>query len=100
MRTLFAVTRTKGKRWNETKSMRSQLEWTEHAAFMYKLSSDGFVVLGGPLGESGDDILLAIKADNEDHVRLVLEQDPWTKSGILDLKSIQPWTILLESTKR
>jgi uncharacterized protein YciI len=97
--TLFAVVRTKGSAWDPNKLMRSQQQWSEHASFMDRLAADGFVVLGGPLGD-GDDFLLAIKAADEDEARFVLEQDPWTKSGILDVKSVQTWTILLESPER
>lgn len=99
MRTLFAVVRTKGRAWDPTKPMRYQQGWSEHAMFMDKLAADGFVVLGGPLGTSGD-VLLAIKARDESEVRSTLQRDPWSQSGILDVKSIQPWTILLESAKK
>lgn len=99
MRTLFAVVRTKGQRWEPAKPLRSQPRWSEHATFMDKLAADGFVVLGGPLGNSGD-FLLAIKANDESEVKFTLQRDPWSKSGILDVKSIQPWTILLESAER
>jgi hypothetical protein len=66
---------------------------------MDKLAADGFVVLGGPLGTSGD-ILLAIKATDESEVKFTLQRDPCSHSGILDVKSIQLWTILLESAER
>ena len=79
--------------------MRSQQQWTEHAVFMDKLAAQGFVVLGGPLGETGD-FLFAIKAADENEIRANLQQDPWSNSGMLDIKSIQPWTILLESPER
>ena len=69
---------------------------------MDKLAADGFVVLGGPLGNVGDEhrVLLAIKATDETEVKRTLERDPWSESAILEVKSIQPWTILLESAKR
>ena len=38
-------------------------QWDEHAAFMNALVDDGFVVLGGPLGDEGK-ILLIIKAQS------------------------------------
>jgi len=99
MRTLFAVVRTKGQAWDVAKPMRSQPQWSEHALFMDRLAADGFVILGGPLGHSGD-ILLAIKATDESEVKFTLQRDPWSQAGILKLKSIQPWTILLESAER
>jgi len=76
--------------------MRSQLRWSEHAAFMDRLAADGFIVLGGPVGD-GDDFLFAIKAADERAIRLTLQADPWSESHMLEIKSIQPWTVLLES---
>jgi uncharacterized protein YciI len=99
MRSLFALVRTKGKTWDTARPMRSQQQWTEHAVFMERLAAQGFIVLGGPLGESGD-FLFAVKATDENDIRATLQQDPWSKSGMLEVKSIQPWTILLESPER
>ena len=77
-------------------SLRSQQEWDEHALFMDGLAADGVLVLGGPL-EGTPDFLLAVKAADEAEVRSILDSDPWSKLGLLDVKSIQVWTILLES---
>ena len=99
MRTLFAVVRTKGDAWDATKPMRSQEQWSEHAVFMDRLAAQAFIVLGGPLGETGD-FLLAVRAADENEIRATLQQDPWSQSGMLAIKSIQPWTILLESPER
>ena len=96
MRDLFAVIRTKGKAWDAAKPMRSQHQWSEHADFMTRLAAQGFIVLGGPLGETGD-FMFAVKAADEGAIRITLQQDPWSKSEIVEVKSIQPWTILLES---
>jgi len=54
------------------------------------------VVLGGPLGD-GAEVLLIMAADGEDTVRARLATDPWTVSGLLELKSVEPWTVLLDS---
>jgi uncharacterized protein YciI len=99
MRALFAVVRTKGKAWDAAKPMRSQQQWPEHADFMNGLAAQGFIVLGGPLGETGD-FLFAVKATDESAIRATLQKDPWSTSGMLEVKSIQPWTILLESPER
>jgi hypothetical protein len=66
---------------------------------MDRLAADGFVLLGGPLGTS-DGILLAIKATGESQVKLTLERDPGSKLGILEVKRIQTWTVLLESAEK
>ena len=47
--------------------MREQHKWKEHAAFMNALAEEGFVVLGGPLGD-GAQILLIVHADSEDAI--------------------------------
>jgi uncharacterized protein YciI len=99
MRTLFAVIRTKGPAWDHTKPLRSQTQWTEHAEFMDRLAESGFIILGGPLGDSGD-VLLVIDAATEEEIRSRLSGDPWSPSGMLEIKSIRPWNILLESPKR
>lgn len=99
MRTLFAVIRTRGHSWDTSKSMRSQQQWIEHAHFMDKLAADGFVLLGGPLGD-GSDILLVINAASESEVTATLSDDPWSESGILEIKNIQRWSILLESGEK
>jgi uncharacterized protein YciI len=62
---------------------------------MEALVDDGFIVLGGPLG--GDrEILHAISAQSEEAVRERLAADNWARNGMLTIKSIEPWTILLD----
>jgi uncharacterized protein YciI len=45
----------------------------------------GFVVFGGPLGKSGD-VLLIIDAPDANAIDATLARDPWTQSGILEAK--------------
>ena len=75
--------------------MRAQSLWTEHAAFMNGLTSEGFVVLGGPLGE-GAEVLLIVDAAGPDVIRTRLAADPWSPAGLLEIVEIEPWTILLD----
>jgi len=95
MPTYFAVRRARGPAWNATAPMRDQALWAEHAAFMNALAAEGFVVLGGPLG-TGEEVLLVINAASEDIIRARLAADPWTDARLLVVKSVQPWTVLLE----
>jgi uncharacterized protein YciI len=62
---------------------------------MTALAAEGFVVLGGPLGE-GEDTLLIVDAGSEEAIRTRLAADPWTKSALLDTGRVEPWTILLD----
>jgi uncharacterized protein YciI len=75
--------------------MRDQALWAGHAAFMNALAAEGFVVLGGPLG-TGEEVLLVIDAASEDTIRARLAGDPWTDARLLVIKSVQPWTVLLD----
>jgi uncharacterized protein YciI len=62
---------------------------------MDDLVQEGFIVLGGPLG--GDrEILHAISAPSEQAVRERLAEDNWARNGMLKIKSIEPWTVLLD----
>jgi uncharacterized protein YciI len=96
MKRLFVVTRIRGKAWDSTKAMSSQEQWPEHATFMDELANNRFVVLGGPLGDEGN-ILLVVDAADENEIRSTLARDPWSKSGILEVQSIQLWTVLLQA---
>jgi uncharacterized protein YciI len=91
----YVVTRSKGPAWDHARKRREQDGWDEHAAFMDELAAEGFVLLGGPLGEEdGDDALLIVDADSEAVVRARLAEDPWPDE-MLTTASIRPWTVLL-----
>jgi uncharacterized protein YciI len=90
----FAVMREAGPGWDSTKSLRDQVAWEEHAAFMNALDDEGFVVIGGPVG-GGPRTLLMVEAASEDEVRRRLGEDPWTPLGLLTVASVEPWEVLL-----
>ena len=92
----FAVTRERGPAWNSSVPMRKQKRWNDHAAFMDALAEEGFVVLGGPLGEGESRFLLIFNADSEKAVETRLAADPWTPMRLLQITKIEPWEILLE----
>lgn len=95
----YAVVRSKGPGWDHGRKRREQQGWDEHAAFMDALAADGFVVLGGPLGqEDGDDVLLIVDADSEADIHARLAEDPWPDE-MLTTASIRPWTVLLRGPK-
>ena len=99
--TRFMVLQAKGPSWDPNRLRRTQALWDEHAVFMDKLTAEGFIVLGGPLGEGdGEDALLVVDAPNEDAIISTLESDTWIKAGILEIKTIQRWTIFLEAEKQ
>ena len=99
MPTYLAVRRVRGPAWKADLPMRSQAQWAEHAAFMNGLAAEGLIVLGGPLG-AGEEVLLVFEAQSEEVVRKRLAADPWSAAGLLEIKIVEPWTILLDSRSR
>jgi uncharacterized protein YciI len=91
----FLVESAKGPTWDHTQRRREQAGWDEHAAFMDALVEDGFVVLGGPIGEGdGENTLLVVEAASEAAVRERLAGDPWSDS-VLRIESVRRWSIWL-----
>ena len=96
MQQLFAVIRTRGPAWQDSRSMESQADWASHASFMNSLAKEGFVILGGPL-EGSPDVLLVIGAKTPDEVRARLAEDPWASKDLLRITRVAPWTLRLGS---
>jgi uncharacterized protein YciI len=74
--------------------MVDQVAWPEHAAFMNRLVDEGFVVLGGPLGD-GERVLLVVNAESEMAIRRRIDADPWTPLRLLPIARVEPWQVLL-----
>src|SRR6266487_4644350 len=72
----FAVTLVHGQNWDASRQIRQQQAWDQHAAFMDGLVDDGFLVLGGPLGD-GERTLHAVEAADEREIWARLAEDPW-----------------------
>ena len=92
----FAVSLVHGPRWDSSRQIREQEAWDGHAAFMDGLVDDGFVVLGGPVGD-GEQTLHLIEAADENGVRARLGGDPWASAGLLQVGTIEPWALWLDS---
>ena len=90
----FAVKRERGPAWDDSRSLREQEQWPEHADFMEALVDDGFILLGGPVGD-GVRTLLIVDAASKEAIDERLAADPWTPTGLLRIASVEPWEILL-----
>ncbi|MGP6159319.1 MAG: YciI family protein [Vulcanimicrobiaceae bacterium] len=90
----FVVTLECGPAWDAARSMREQERWDEHAAYMDGLVEEGFIVLGGPLGD-GPKRMLVVKAESEEAIERRLAPDPWRSMQLLRTVSVQRWKILL-----
>ena len=95
----FVLTMAHGTSWDDSLPIRQQRAWDDHAAFMDSLVEEGFVVLGGPLGD-GRRALLVIEASDESMIEPRLREDPWASMDLLRIGSIEPWTIWLDGTHR
>ena len=65
---------------------------------MDRLTDEGVVILGGPVGEGdGEDTLLVVDVESEAAIRTGLADDPWA-NRILTIRSVEPWTVWLRAT--
>ena len=92
----FAVRLVHGSGWDPLRQVRDQDGWSEHAAFMDGLVDDGFIILGGPVG-GGEQTLHAVEAADEREIRARLDLDPWAAAGLLQIGTIEPWALWLDS---
>jgi len=90
----FLVTSVWGPSQDPSRGRREQDGWDEHAAFMDGLVEDGFVVLGGPVDD--ERAMLLVEASDEDEVRSRLAEDPWRRTGMLQIGELVRWTIWLD----
>jgi hypothetical protein len=91
----LVILRRSGPEYDHSKPLEEQSGWDEHAAFMDGLVDDGFIVLGGVLG---DEVRTAhaVEAESEDAIRERLARDPWSGTHLV-VDSIDQWTIRLDS---
>lgn len=92
----FAVRLVHGPGWDPSRPIREQDGWDAHAAFMDGLVDDGFLIIGGPVGD-GTQTLHAVDAANENEVRARFRADPWAPAGLLQVGAIEPWALWLDS---
>lgn len=96
----YLVEQAKGPAWDHSRRRREQAGWDAHAKFMDALAEDGFVVLGGPIGEGdGENALLVVDAHDEAAIRARLAKDPWS-DDLLTIASIRPWSVWLRAPLR
>ena len=88
------VTRS-GYQYDPALPMGRQTRWAEHAAFMNGLVDDGFILLGGPLGDEYR-VVHAVEAESEQEVRARFAADPWSETHVR-VEAVEPWTIVLDA---
>ena len=85
----------RGGPWNWDRDLRGQADFDDHARFVDDLVDSGFIMLGGPL-QGEREVLIIVSAPDEDAVRQRFANDPWVRSGMLTLTTVERWTILLD----
>ena len=93
----YLVELAHGPAWDHGRGLRDQEGWDEHATFMDALTEEGIVILGGPVGEAGDEVLLVVDVESEAAIRTGLADDPWA-NDMLTITSVEPWSVLLRAT--
>jgi hypothetical protein len=93
----YLVKLAHGPAWDHARGLRDQEGWDEHATFMDVLTEEGIVILGGPVGEAGDEVLLVVDVESETAIRTRLADDPWA-NDMLTIESVEPWLVLLRPT--
>ncbi|HEY7835045.1 MAG TPA: YciI family protein [Ktedonobacterales bacterium] len=96
----YAVVQDHAENWDASVHLRQQQGWDEHAAFMDALVDDGSIILGGPLGDGGEQALLIFAAASKEAIEAKLAADPWRRAGMLRTASITRWKILLDGRSR
>src|SRR5438067_9465415 len=96
MKRLFAVIRSRGGAWQASRALEEQEAWDAHASFMNSLEKEGFIVLGGPLEETADVLLIARAATSNEIIQR-LSADPWTSLDLLRVTRVTQWTLRLGS---
>ncbi len=91
----FAVTLVHASNWDTQRTIREQAGWAEHAAFMDGLVDDGFIIVGGPLGD-GEETLHLVVALDEQTLRVRISSDPWAEMGLLEVDSVAEWSLWLD----
>ncbi|HEU5107524.1 MAG TPA: YciI family protein [Micromonosporaceae bacterium] len=96
---VFAVITARGPKWDPAKGIREQRDWDAHADWADRLTGEGVIVLGGPIGgDRADEVaLLMVECADEVTLRSTFATDPWAATDVLRIKGVRPWTLWLDS---
>jgi len=96
----FVLINVQGPAWIAARPMREQKGWTAHAEYVNSAMRSGKVILGGPLGARGfHRALLVVNFDSIADVRTWSGEDPWIRSGVLRVHTLEPWELLVSHDK-
>jgi hypothetical protein len=96
--TFLVILRQSGPEWRPGRPLDEQPGWEGHAAYMDRLVEEGFIVLGGPVGDDRR-VAEVVEAASAAKVRERLRRDPWSGSHLV-VESVDRWTVRLNGTDR
>ena len=99
MKNTFVILWAPGAAWEESKTVREQAFWDEHAEFMDRLFDDGMVMLGGPFSD-GSGSLVVVEAEDLNQVSMLFANDPFLVHQIFALRGIKQWQLFLDARRR
>lgn len=91
----FALRLVHGPGSDPSRQIRDQGTQDDHAAFMDGLVDDGFIILGGPIGE-GKQTLHVVEAADVNEIETRHAGDPWDLAGLLRTGSKERWAFWLD----
>ena len=91
----FLCTLVHGPSWDDTRGIREQDGWEDHAAFMDRLVEAGLIIVGGPVG-TGEHTAHLIESEGPHEIRARLAEDPWAKDKHLVVGTLDPWLLWLD----
>lgn len=96
----YVIRSEQGPAWNALLSLREQILWTEHAAYVNSLLSSDKMILGGPIGDGKPyRAMVVFIANSEAEVRARLAKDPWYIAGVLRIVTIEGWNLIATNDK-
>jgi uncharacterized protein YciI len=94
----LVIVHRSGPQYDLSRPLEEQSGWEAHADFMDALVGEGFILLGGPLGDEFR-VAHVVEAESEEAVHARLAADPWSGSHLV-IGSVDPWTIRLDGVRR
>jgi uncharacterized protein len=89
-----------GPRWDQSKSVREQAYWDEHARFVDDLFARGVIMMVGPFQPDGTGALAILNVASAAEARAIYANDPWAHHEILLTADAKEWTIFSDARQR
>lgn len=91
---LFAVEITVGPQWDASRPAHEQRYFPEHSATLKRLRDSGVLVIGARYSDKG---LVVLAADDETHVRAMMDEDPSIKAEVFQYQ-VHPFNVFYGGT--